>query len=132
MIDPKISLLIIGVGGASTVSKEIGARILAITQRDKINVEILSTQLACSQFNNLSGLNKMVAAALIPPDEVTQNPEHVFNTRGFDNKLFSLENFSGEDMKDFDRDQKDLRKKIRTLTKKKWRIIVHFTGVTKL
>lgn len=119
MIDPKISLLIIGVGEVSKVSKEIGARILETIQREKMNIEILSTHMACAQFNHLSGLGKMVAAALIPPDNVDQDPDHVFNTRSIEGKLFSLENFATDEVKEFNRNRKDIRRRFLKLTEKK-------------
>lgn len=109
MVDPKVTVLIIGVG-QKQVSKDISKRILEITLREKINVEILSTEMACTQFNYLNSMGKMVAAALIPPQNVHFVDDNSFNTRSIDSKLYSIDNFSTEEVREMAQKGKKLVK----------------------
>lgn len=40
----------------------------------------------------------MVAAALIPPEQMRWGEDDIFQTLEFDNKLFTIDNFRGHDL----------------------------------
>ncbi|XP_074646103.1 NADH dehydrogenase [ubiquinone] 1 alpha subcomplex assembly factor 3-like [Tubulanus polymorphus] len=67
VIEPKLDILIIGKGEREAA---IDNTILRTLLSHKINVEILSTDQACSTFNFLNSEGRFVAAALIPPSYV--------------------------------------------------------------
>lgn len=96
LLEPKLELLIIGVD-KKEMTREVSQRIQEITQQNQINVEILSTEMACNQFNHLSAMGKMVAAALIPPVHVKMD-DSTLNTA--DERIFSVEILNTPDVKE--------------------------------
>lgn len=66
LLDPKIDILILGVGDID-VTPSLSKQILQFMKKYKINIEVLKTEQACSTFNFLNAENRMVAALLIPP-----------------------------------------------------------------
>lgn len=90
MIQPKIDTLIIGTGD-KPITPAIGRTILEVTRKHRINIEILSTETACTTFNFLNQQGRMVAAALVPPIDVHLDDDDAIATQARDNKLFSIE-----------------------------------------
>lgn len=72
VLEPKLDVLIIGTGDEEVTPKLIES-IRAITQKYKINVEVLKTEAAVTTFNFLNADSRMVAAALIPPKKLKFN-----------------------------------------------------------
>ncbi|XP_031622285.1 NADH dehydrogenase [ubiquinone] 1 alpha subcomplex assembly factor 3-like [Contarinia nasturtii] len=91
LIQPRIETLIIGAGNYETSTSEMGKNILEISQKHKINVEVLTTELACTQFNYLNAEGRMIAAALIPPKDTLFGDDDNFQSLDFDNKLYSID-----------------------------------------
>ncbi|XP_041349777.1 NADH dehydrogenase [ubiquinone] 1 alpha subcomplex assembly factor 3-like isoform X2 [Gigantopelta aegis] len=68
MLEPKIDILILGIGDHGS---KYNFDIIRYLRSKKINVEILPTDQACSTFNFLNSERRYVAAALIPPQDVS-------------------------------------------------------------
>lgn len=66
LLEPKIDLLVIGIGDQQATPK-FQLKILSFMKKHNINVEVLSTEAACTTYNFLASESRMVAAALIPP-----------------------------------------------------------------
>lgn len=90
MIQPKIDTLIISIGD-QPITPAIGRTILEVTRKHRINIEILSTETACTTFNFLNQQGRMVAAALVPPTNVRLDDDDGIATQARDDKLFSIE-----------------------------------------
>lgn len=116
LIEPKPDVLIIGVG-KKEMTKNVSKRIIEITQQNKINVEILSTEMACNQFNHLSNMGRMVVAALIPPEHV-KTADTVASCSD-DNRLFTVENLSSADAKHALKKEKEIRDQLGGVFKSK-------------
>lgn len=106
LLEPKLDLLIIGVE-KKEMTRDISKNILEITHQNKINVEILSTEMACNQFNHLSTMGKMVAAALIPPKILKLNSGSI-NT-GADDRIFTVDGLDSPDVKDALKKEKEFK-----------------------
>jgi len=76
LLDPKLDVLVIGYGGGE-LKPNVGA-ILKFCHANKINVEILKTEEACATFNFLNVEQRLVAAALIPPETVSLFNEELY------------------------------------------------------
>ncbi|XP_055312010.1 NADH dehydrogenase [ubiquinone] 1 alpha subcomplex assembly factor 3-like [Sitodiplosis mosellana] len=100
LVQPRIETLIIGTGEFETTS-HVGKNILEIAHKHKINIEILTTELACTQFNYLNAEGRMIAAALIPPKETRIGEDDIFCTQNFDSKLFTIDSMHTEDIRNF-------------------------------
>lgn len=90
LTQPRVDTLIIGTGD-QPITREIGRTILEVTRKHRINIEILSTETACTTFNFLNQQGRMVAAALVPPRFIPFNDDDVIATQSRDNKLFSMD-----------------------------------------
>jgi len=90
LLEPKLDVLVIGTGDGSC--KPDTPKIVAYCRRLGINVEILRTEEACATFNFLNGEYRHVAAALIPPEDVSLfNPQLFIGERPIDYKnIFDL------------------------------------------
>ncbi|GFR75768.1 NADH dehydrogenase [ubiquinone] 1 alpha subcomplex assembly factor 3 [Elysia marginata] len=64
MLYPKLDILILGKGDWDA---KVDKSIIKYLRSNRINVEILPTEQACSTFNFLNSEHRVVAAALIPP-----------------------------------------------------------------
>lgn len=64
MLYPKLDILILGKGDWDA---KVDKSIIKYLRSNKVNVEILPTEQACSTFNFLNSEHRVVAAALIPP-----------------------------------------------------------------
>lgn len=69
LLEPKLDLLVVGTGDGSVPCDALP--IIQFCRKQKINVEILQTEEACATFNFLNSEQRMVAAALIPPEVVS-------------------------------------------------------------
>ncbi|XP_045538514.1 NADH dehydrogenase [ubiquinone] 1 alpha subcomplex assembly factor 3 [Papilio machaon] len=78
ILEPKIDLLIIGL--ETNERKAIDTAFRA-ARANKINVELLTTEHACSTFNFLNAEGRSVAGALIPPLSVTVNEDDMLQTQ---------------------------------------------------
>lgn len=47
ILDPKIEVLVLGIGDNDSVTTALSARINAVTRKHKINVEVLGTETVC-------------------------------------------------------------------------------------
>lgn len=81
LVQPKIETLIVSLGDITPIPNEIISSILKITQKYQINVEILTTQQACTTFNFLNQQGKMVAAAMIPPRNIQLTDDDIIVTQ---------------------------------------------------
>lgn len=93
LTEPKVDTLIIGTGD-QPVTKEIAQTILEVTRKHRINIEILSTETACTTFNFLCNEGRMVGAALLPPRNVAVNDDDWIATQARTGKLFSMDNMT--------------------------------------
>ncbi|GFO21789.1 NADP dehydrogenase [ubiquinone] 1 alpha subcomplex assembly factor 3 [Plakobranchus ocellatus] len=67
MLYPKLDILILGKGDWDA---KVDNSIIKYLRSNRINTEILPTEQACSTFNFLNSEHRLVAAALIPPQNV--------------------------------------------------------------
>lgn len=66
-LEPKIEILVVG-SGDQPMTPKFNSNIINFMKKYGINVEVLPTEQACTTFNFLTGEQRMVAAALIPPN----------------------------------------------------------------
>lgn len=90
MVQPKMDTVIIGTGDQPTTPK-IAKAILEITRKYRINVEILTTEMACSTFNFLNQQGRMVGAALVPPRNIKICEDDNIETQDRLGTLFRIE-----------------------------------------
>ncbi|XP_046369474.1 NADH dehydrogenase [ubiquinone] 1 alpha subcomplex assembly factor 3-like [Haliotis rufescens] len=64
ILEPKIDILVLGIGDKGA---KYDTSIIKYLRSNKINVEVLPTDQACSTFNFLNSERRYVAGALIPP-----------------------------------------------------------------
>ncbi|XP_046542666.1 NADH dehydrogenase [ubiquinone] 1 alpha subcomplex assembly factor 3-like [Haliotis rubra] len=67
ILEPKIDILVLGIGDKGA---KYDTSIIKYLRSNKINVEVLPTDQACSTFNFLNSERRYVAGALIPPTYV--------------------------------------------------------------
>ncbi|XP_068622116.1 NADH dehydrogenase [ubiquinone] 1 alpha subcomplex assembly factor 3 [Battus philenor] len=75
---PKIDLLIIGL---ETTERKAVDTVFRSARANQVNVEILSTEHACSTFNFLNSEGRSVAAALIPPLSISLNEDDMLHSK---------------------------------------------------
>jgi len=92
LLEPKLCLLIIGVGD---VGKTIPRETLKMLRQKKINFEILSTDHALSTFNFLNYERRCVAAALIPPRKIVHRMEDIARVKLNKKRLYDDEDDEG-------------------------------------
>lgn len=68
----------IGVGENKLQKNQINTQVLNMLRTVKLHVEILPTEKACTTFNFLNSEQRFVAAALIPPLQITPTEEDTF------------------------------------------------------
>ncbi len=68
----------IGVGDAS---HKLNLEVVRFLREKRIGVEILSTEKACSTFNFLNVEGRIVAGALIPPENIRFTEEDIYTAR---------------------------------------------------
>lgn len=90
MVQPKMDTVIIGIGDKPVTAK-IAKAILEMTRKYGINIEILTTEVACTTFNFLNQQGRMVGAALVPPRNIKISDHDVIATADRDGKLFRAE-----------------------------------------
>jgi len=74
MLEPKIDILILGVGERENLSK-IDSNVIKHLRKNKINVEILATDQALATFNFLNAEKRYIAGAFIPPSYMDMNED---------------------------------------------------------
>lgn len=89
LLEPRIDILILGVGDA-LMTPEFTKRIRTYILKNRINIEILGTDIACSTFNFLNSEGRMVAALLIPPLHLRVNERDLME-RHTRHNLYELE-----------------------------------------
>lgn len=77
MLEPKIDILILGVGNYDEVPK-LNKNVIKHFLAHKINFEVLSTEQAVSTFNILCDEKRYVAGAFIPPTNITSPDDEIF------------------------------------------------------
>ncbi|KAJ8877724.1 hypothetical protein PR048_022179 [Dryococelus australis] len=90
ILEPKIDILVLGVGDQGNDFR-IWEDLYRTIQRQRINVEILPTEQACSTFNFLNCEGRCVAAGLIPPVTLRHTDDDVVLTKLKQNRLFEIE-----------------------------------------
>jgi len=75
LLEPRLDCLVIGVGDGS-IQPPNPPELIGYCRRLGINLEILNTEEACATFNFLNGERRHVAAAIVPPNNISLfNPE---------------------------------------------------------
>ncbi|KAK6023393.1 hypothetical protein OSTOST_10822 [Ostertagia ostertagi] len=69
MLEPKIDILVIGVGDKKNIDK-VRAQIIGFLREHRIGLEISDTEDAIATFNFLNAEGRYVAAGLYPPDDM--------------------------------------------------------------
>ncbi|XP_045595619.1 NADH dehydrogenase [ubiquinone] 1 alpha subcomplex assembly factor 3 isoform X2 [Procambarus clarkii] len=77
LLEPKIDLLVIGVGDAGNY---VDTRIIQFLRNKGIATEILPTASACTTFNFLNQEHRCVAGAFIPPMSISVNEDEMVQT----------------------------------------------------
>ncbi|OQV13338.1 putative NADH dehydrogenase [ubiquinone] 1 alpha subcomplex assembly factor 3 [Hypsibius exemplaris] len=76
LLDPKIDILVIGVGDRG--NQLPGHLLLALMNRRKLGVEVLPTEHAVTTFNFLNSERRYVAGAFIPPKKVSYTEDDMY------------------------------------------------------
>lgn len=85
VLEPKVDILVIGVGDAK-ITPHFSRKIMEYMKKHRINVEVLSTEQACTTFNFLNHEGRVVAGALIPPKMINIYDDDLMLAQG-DNRL---------------------------------------------
>jgi NADH dehydrogenase [ubiquinone] 1 alpha subcomplex assembly factor 3 len=75
LIEPKIDILVIGVGDRGL---ELDPKIRVFMAKKGVTCEVLSTPEAVATFNFMNNDHRNVACALIPPSKVRMEQEDIF------------------------------------------------------
>jgi len=89
LLEPKLDVLVIGIGD-HTVTPALSKHILKFIRKYNINIELLTTEQACTTFNFLNAENRIVAGALIPPMHVKINENDILKSQIRNNSLFGI------------------------------------------
>lgn len=81
ILEPKIDILVIGVGDEK-ITPDFSRRIIEYMRKHRINVEVLSTEQACTTFNFLNHEGRVVAGAMIPPKMINIYDEDLMLAQG--------------------------------------------------
>ena len=79
LLDPKLDILVLGVGEQENLSK-INPAIIRHLRAKKINVELLATDQALAVFNFLNAEKRYVAGAFIPPSYVDEFEDDAYTS----------------------------------------------------
>ena len=79
LLDPKLDILILGVGEQENLAK-INPAIIRHLRAKKINAELLATDQALAVFNFLNAEKRYVAGAFIPPSYVNEFEEDSYTS----------------------------------------------------
>lgn len=80
VLEPKLDLVILGVGDKQE-DLTFQKRIYPWMKARKLNVEILTTESACSTFNFLNSEGRFIAAALLPPKTIVSTEDDVYRSK---------------------------------------------------
>jgi len=86
VLEPKIDILVIGVGTQEDTRK-IDPAVISYLKQRKIQVEILNTDAALSTFNFLNSEKRYVAGAFIPPSYVKMDSDSAGLNTGDRNQI---------------------------------------------
>lgn len=89
-LEPKIDILVIGIGDQQT-TPAFTKKIIEFMKKYRINVEVLNTEQACATFNFLNAESRVVAAALIPPVSLRFNEDDLMRTHIASSRPFELD-----------------------------------------
>lgn len=89
-LEPKIDLLVVGIGDQQT-TPAFTRKIIEFMKKYRINVEVLNTEQACATFNFLNAEGRVVAAALIPPMSLRINEDDMMRTHIASSRPFELD-----------------------------------------
>ena len=89
LLDPKLDLLVIGHGGNSRVRDPVRPEVILRMRKKGLNIEVQTTEQAISVYNFLVEEGRVVAAALIPPDDVTIKDIDIVETKERNKDLLS-------------------------------------------
>lgn len=81
ILEPKIDILVVGVGDEK-ITPKFSRKIIEFMKKYRINVEVLSTEQACTTFNFLNAEGRVVAGAFIPPKMITIFDDDVMLAHG--------------------------------------------------
>jgi len=90
LLEPKIDVLVIGTGD-QPITPKFSKNIMAFMKKYNINVEVLPTEQACTTFNFLNGENRVVAAAIIPPNHFSYSENDVVRQQIDKNRVLELD-----------------------------------------
>lgn len=80
VLDPKIDILVVGVGN-KLKDLSFHKKLFPFSHKYKINLEILSTDQACSTFNFLNAEGRYVAGALLPPEIIESTDDDLIKSK---------------------------------------------------
>lgn len=81
VLEPKIDILVLGVGDHK-ITPDFSRRMIEYMKKHRINVEVLSTEQACTTFNFLNHEGRVVAGALIPPKMINVYDDDLMIAQG--------------------------------------------------
>jgi len=126
ILDPKIDVLIIGYGDAPKKGQKfpVDTSVIMKMRRKGVNCELLTTENAIATYNYLVEEGRVVAAALIPPNQVKLVNQDIIDTKARRKQLYGDGNlnwvgghsrgehpFTGESMLPLKEEDKDSDKK---------------------
>lgn len=71
LLEPKLDILVLGVPEFSKKDRTAANALINMVRKQRIQVEVMQTEQACSTFNFLVAEQRFVGAAIIPPHHVT-------------------------------------------------------------
>lgn len=90
ILEPKVDILVLGVGDEK-ITPAFSKKIIEYMRKHRINVEVLSTEQACTTFNFLNHEGRVVAGALIPPKMINVYDDDLMLAQGDQRlKVFDL------------------------------------------
>lgn len=90
ILEPKVDILVLGVGDEK-ITPAFSKKIIEYMRKHRINVEVLSTEQACTTFNFLNHEGRVVAGALIPPKMINVFDDDLMLAQGDQRlKVFDL------------------------------------------
>jgi len=89
VIEPKVSILIIGIGDAG---EKVPNETIIYLKKHKINMEILPTDHACTTYNFMMSEKRHVAAIMIPPRKIRLPSESFVHAKLARDRLYKDDN----------------------------------------
>jgi NADH dehydrogenase [ubiquinone] 1 alpha subcomplex assembly factor 3 len=73
-MEPRLDILVLGIGDAQP-APAFRKEMFLLMKKHNINIEVMTTESACTTFNFLNAESRLVAAALIPPTTLSVNED---------------------------------------------------------